>query len=196
MIYSVYVMDTETTSLDPVSGDVIELSILRVNDGVQKTWHLKPKNFAGISTDALRINGHKYEDITHQTAYGRETYLPAEKVIVDVENWVEEDNSQASDRCIVGQNIQFDKLMLEHLWKKCGAEDSFPFGRRMIDTMQFEILLDMANESRRDSYSLSSIIKKYGIKNDKAHTAAADVKATTELFAKQMDYLKQLLKAQ
>jgi len=84
--------------------------------------------------------------------------------------------------------------MMQKMWKKCGAEDSFPFGRRMLDTMQFEVFLDLAQETRRDSYSLGSIIKKYGIKNDRAHSAAADTKATKELFIKQLNYLQSLIK--
>lgn len=192
--YSFYVCDCETTGFSFTKNDVIEVSILRISDGSQKTWCIKPINAGNISLDALRVNGHKLEDLLHQTKNGKENYLDPKKAIVEIENWLMEDNLSSDNRVLVGQNIQFDKNMLEHLWEKCDALDSFPFGRRMIDTMQFEILMDLAKETSSDSYSLSSIIKKYGIKNEKAHSAAADVKATKEVFVKQLDLLKSLIK--
>lgn len=192
--YSFYVCDCETTGFSFTKNDVIEVSILRISDGAQKTWCIKPINTENISSDALRVNGHKLEDLLHQTKIGKDTYLDAKKVIVEIENWLMEDNLSSENRVLIGQNIQFDKNMLEHLWVKCDALDSFPFGRRMIDTMQFELLMDLAKGTSSDSYSLSSIIKKYGIKNEKAHTAAADVKATKEVFVKQVELLKSLIK--
>jgi len=141
----------------------------------------------------MRVNGHKIEDVTHKTEYGKRSYIDPHKAIVEIENWIMEQGSSREEVFLIGQNIQFDYNMMQNLWKKCEAEDSFPFGRRMIDTMQFEILMDLAKGIRSQSYSLSSIIKKYGIKNDKAHSAAADVKATKELFVKQLDVLQSLI---
>lgn len=192
--YAMYVVDCETTGFSFTENDVIEVSILRLSDEVQRTWCIKPINVNNISTDALRVNGHKLEDLLHKTKAGVDTYLSAEKVIIEIENWLSEDNMPAENRMIIGQNCQFDKNMLEHLWKKCNAFDSFPFGRRMIDTMQFEVLMDIAKGTDSESYSLGSIIKKYGIKNEKAHSAAADVKATKEVFLKQVELLKSLIK--
>lgn len=192
--YDLYVADTETTGLDFEKNDIIELSLFRLSDDVQKTWLVKPFNFDTISPDAMRVNGHKIEDVTHQTKYGKDSYLEPSRVVVEVENWIMQQGYSRECVFLIGQNIQFDYNMMQKMWKKCGAEDSFPFGRRMLDTMQFEIFMDIAQETRRDSYSLGSIIKKYGIKNDKAHSAAADTKATKELFVKQLSSLQSLLK--
>jgi len=191
--YQLFICDTETTGLDAYKNDIIELSLLRLNDEVQKTWFVKPMNLDNISTDALRVNGHKIEDIKHETKYGRDTYLDPKKVIVEVENWIMESGASREEVFLIGQNINFDKNMLEQLWKKCGEEDSFPFGRRTLDTMQFEVLMDLAKGVKSESYSLSNIIKKYGIKTEKAHSASADVRATKELFVKQLDFLKSIL---
>ena len=157
--YVLYVIDCETTGLSAFKHDVIELSICRLKDDVQKTWHIKPLNFENISADSLRINGHKLEDITHKTKYGRDTYKKAGSVIVEIENWLMEDSVPAESRVLVGQNVSFDKLMLEQLWEKCNSKDSFPFGRRFVDTMQIEFFTDWCKEQMSDSYSLSSLIK-------------------------------------
>jgi DNA polymerase III epsilon subunit-like protein len=193
MSYEFYVADIESTGLDDRENDVIELSLIRIRTNEQKTWSLKPLNPQAISADALRVNGHKLEDLLHQTKVGRERYLLPQDVIVDIENWVLDDGVPASNRCLVGQNIPFDIGFLKQLWKKCNSEDSFPFGRRYLDTMQIEMFLDYCKDIFDEGYSLANLVKKYGIKNDKAHTAAADTKATKEVFIEQVGAFRKIL---
>ena len=193
MNYILYICDTETTGLDPIKNDVIELSLYRLSDDMQKTWCLKPINVDNIETAALRINGHKLEDITHQTKYGKDTYLDPNQIIVDIENWMADDNVPATQRVLVGANTGFDKAMLDQLWIKCNSPDTFPFGRRYLDIQQIEFFLNMCQDNMLESYSLSNIIKKYGIKNEKSHTAAADTLVAKLVLDKQVEYFKKAL---
>lgn len=194
MDYSIYVADVETTGLDNRVNDVIELSLLRLTDGVQKTWCLKPFNPNAIDPDSLRINGHKREDLLHQTKEGRELYLDPNKVIVEVENWVMEDGSGTTERILAGQNVGFDVNFLEQHWIKGGVRDSFPFNvKRQLDTMQIEFFMDLCKGSMADGYSLKNLTAKYGLKNEKAHTAAADTKVTKEVLVKQIEVFKKAL---
>lgn len=193
MNYVIYVADTETTGLDSRLHDVIEMSLHRLSDDVQRTWNLKPTNVNNIDPGALRVNGHKIEDLKHETKYGRDTYLDPAKVIVDVENWMMQDGCPAEKRILVGQNIPFDKDMFEQLWIKCNSKDSYPFGRRYMDTMSIEFFMDWCMDNMAEGYSLSNIAKKYGIKNERAHTAASDVKTTKEVFEKQVAFFKKAL---
>jgi len=195
MEYVIYVADVETTGLDDRKNDVIELSLHRLTDDVQKTWCIKPINVEAIEADALRINGHKLEDLLHQTKAGRDRYLDPVKVMIEVENWIMEDNVPNTQRVLAGQNIGFDRLFLEQHWIKCQAKDSFPFGRRFLDTMQIEFFLDMCRGTMAEGYSLKNLTKKYGLKNDAAHTAAGDVKVTKEVLSKQTEYFKKALAA-
>ena len=128
MNFSFYVTDIETTGLDSHLHDVIELSMYRLSDDSQKTWCLKPLNPDHIDPGALRVNGHKLEDLTHKTKEGRERYLDANSVLVDVENWMALDGLPTEKRFLIGQNIAFDKDRLEQLWIKCNSKDSFPIG--------------------------------------------------------------------
>lgn len=194
MEYTLYITDVETTGLDSRIHDIIEMSLLRLSDNIQKTWRLKPLNPDAAEAAALRINGHKLEDLKHLTKFGRETYRDPNEVLVEVENWIQEDGTPSEKRILVGQNIPFDKDALEQLWKKCNAKDTYPFGRRMLDTMQIEFFLDLCKGSMAEGYSLSNLVKKYGVKNEKAHTAEADVKATREVFDKQIEFFKKVLK--
>jgi DNA polymerase III alpha subunit (gram-positive type) len=193
--YCFYVVDTETTGLS-IANDIIELSLIRLKDDQQKTWMIKPIDYSAIEAGALRVNGHKLEDITHLTKHGQETYLDANKVIVEIENWIMEDGVSAENRILIAHNITFDKVMLESLWKKCGASDSFPFGRRVLDTMITEVFLDYCQDKFAEGYSLSSVSKKYSVKNERAHSAAADTKCCADVFKKQVEFFRKVLAKQ
>jgi len=193
MDYVFYGVDTETTGLSSVKNDVIELSIYRLSDDVQKTWTIKPISIENIELGALRVNGHKLDDLKMLTKFGRDTYRDPKEVIVEIENWLQEDGVPTENRCLIGHNVAFDKAMLEQLWIKCEAQDSFPFGRRVLDTMITELYLDYCKDEFAIGYSLNNLSKKYNVKNDKAHSAAADTKCTVEVFRKQTEFFKKAL---
>ena len=192
--YEAYCLDTETTSLNDPSN-VIELSIISMRTDEQKTWFIAPINTNNIELGALKVNGHKLEDLKLETKYGKDTYKDPQKVIIEVENWLAEDNMPTANRIIIAQNAQFDFNKLKLMWQYLGASDSFPFGRRILDTMQNAFMMDLIEDKESEGYSLSNLIKKYGIKNDKAHSAAADARATKLLFESQIaDMKKRLIK--
>jgi DNA polymerase III epsilon subunit-like protein len=193
MNYIFYFADCETTGLDSHLHDVIELSLLRLNDGVQKTWAMKPTNLQTIDPGALRVNGHKMEDLRWETKFGQDNYRDPNKVIVDIENWIMEDGVPTEQRALVGQNVSFDREFLSQLWIKCNSKDSFPFGRRYMDTMVIEMFLDMCQGKMAEGYSLGNLVKKYGVKNEKAHSAAADTLATKQVFEKQVEFFTSVL---
>lgn len=194
MEFSIYVLDTETTGTIPTEHDVIEVSIYRLNDDQQKTWYLKPLNYASISKDALRVNGHKLEDLKLETKDGREKYKDPNKVLVEIENWLAEDGVSADERIFVAHNAAFDREMLKQLWIKCKSEGTFPFNERYyLDTMQIEFFLELCKREFGDGYSLKLLCRKYGIKNENAHTADADTKALVGVFKKQIEFFQKLL---
>lgn len=190
MGFQIYITDTETTGLDPFRNDIIELSIFRFSDEVQKTWFIKSVNHDTISPEALRVNGHKIEDITHKTKAGIEKYKDPASVIVEIENWMQEDGVSREDRIIAGQNIGFDIVFMREMWRRCNAEDTIPFDKKSLDTLQIVLLMDLISERKREYYNLSSLIKDFGIKKEKAHRADADVRMTKDLLIEIMDRVK------
>jgi len=191
--YTFYCLDVETTGLNPIDNDIIELSIYRLSDDVQKTWCIKPLNVEKSDPGALRVSGHKLEDLKCETKFGRDTYKDPNSVIIEVENFLSEDCMPAESRVLIAHNASFDKMMLEYLWKKCNAFDSFPFGRRVLDTMVNELYIDFCKNDFAEGYSLKNLSKKYNVHNDKAHSAAADTKCTVEVFKKQTEFVRSLL---
>jgi len=197
MNFQIYVVDCETTGLDEIKNDPIEISIYRLSDGSQNTWFLKPTNPDNIDAAAVRINGYNVDDLRGLTKQGKEKYLPAEKQLVSIENWLNDDNGSATNRMLVGQNIDFDKRMLQELWKKCNSYETFPFSERYkLDTMQIELIINYCTGSINEvlGYSLNALTKKYGVKNIKSHTAESDVLATVEVFNKQVEFIKNKFK--
>lgn len=189
--FQIYIADTETSGLDYLKHDILELSLYHLNQDRQKTWCLKAVNPEQAEPEALRINGHKLTDITHQTPEGRERYQDPAKVMVEVENWMLEDLARPDEKILCGHNIQFDENFLQALWKKNNASDTYPFGNRpfLLDTRQIELMINLVEGKREQYYNLGTLTKKYGVKNTKAHSAAADVLATKELFLAQLNHL-------
>lgn len=207
--YVIYVCDTETTGLNAVENDVIELSMFRLlpqNDGSyeeqQRTWLLKAVNPKTISDEALSKNGHKREDILHLSKFGKENYLLPQDVVDQVEAWMMEDNVSAIDRVFAGQNPKFDVDFLKELWKRCGrlTDDEFPFmignGNRLIDTKQIVVLFDICTGRRRKHYNLSSLVKALGVKKGKAHKADEDTRMTKDLMMKLISIIKAVVAEQ
>lgn len=193
MSYSVYVCDTETTGLDPVKNDVIEVCFWRIGEPESKTWWMKPLNPESIQDKALKVNKHNREDILGLTKEGREKYLPPEEVLPEIEEWIMEDGAAAEERVFIGQNPEFDYKFLAELWKKTGNQDDFPFGfwrnkneniGYTLDTIQLARFIDLMLGKKRKFYNLGGLVKAFSIKKAQAHRADGDVQMTKDLYEK------------
>lgn len=193
--YIIYVCDTETTGMDKSLHDVIEISICRFSMGSsdnreQRTWYLRALNPTTIQEEALKVNGHKREDIIHFTAAGKAKYEEPSKVVADIENWIMEDDVSVMDRMLVGQNIAFDIGMLKSLWNRVDALETFPWdidrGKRSLDTQGICNFIDLCTGRRRRYTNLGTLVKAFGIKKRKAHRAEDDVAMTTDLLVKML----------
>lgn len=190
MSYIIYVSDTETTGINPLEHDIIEVSYLKFyfnkpDEIEQKTWLLKAMNPATIRDDALAKNGHKKEDILWRTDYGRENYKSPEIVLPEIEDWFSGDGQSAYDRVFAGHNPWFDFDFQEQLWRRNNSIDTFPFelgpNLKIMDTKEIILMFDIILGQTRKSYSLSNLIKDFGIKKEKAHRADADTRMTKDL---------------
>ncbi len=194
--FELYFADTETTGLDHLKNEIIELSIYRLSDDSQRTWCLKPKKYDTIQPDALRVNGHKLEDLKHQTKFGEETYIEPAKVIPDIENWMLLDGMAAEDRILIGQNPRFDLEFLQDLWRTQSSMETFPWGNRpfTIDTRELSVFLDLVFGTRHQYYNLGSLVERYKVKKEKAHAAAADTRMCRDVFMAQLKLVQDMIK--
>lgn len=181
--FGIYVLDTETTGLSE-EHDIIELSMYRLNDDSQKTWLIKPFRTDNIEERAMQVNGHDIKKLN--------TYQEPNEVIIDIENWMCDDMFSNNDRILCAHNANFDLRKMQAMWQKANMMNMFPFGDRpkVIDTLQMQLLLDILNNEVSEYYNLGSLIKKHGIKNEKAHRADADTRMCKDLFVKLLDIFK------
>lgn len=198
-MHVIYVADTETTNLDPLKGDIIELSLLRLRDGEQKTFFIQPVNWENIQEEALRINGHDLQEMINGFRVeddGTKTiYQKPEKALVEIEKFLMSDSCPSSERVLAGQNIGFDIRFLQELWARNGQKETYPFGRMYLDTMQIAFFLDYVNNVEREfGYSLSNLVKYYEVKKEKAHRAANDTRMTRDVFLKLCEASKKMTK--
>ena len=177
---SLYLVDTETTSTE-IDGDIIEISFYRLSTGDQRTWYLKAVNEKKINPEALRVNGHKLEDITWKTKEGEKKYQLPEEVLPEIENWMADDEASALDRVLTGHNIAFDEKHMRELWKRCNSSDTFPFGTHSLDTKSVAIFFDWAAGHNNKVYSLGRLVKRFGLVKRKAHAAEQDVLMNVDL---------------
>jgi len=195
MPYQKYVIDCETTGLDPVKNDIIEICIWRIGDPESKTWCMKPLSPENIQDSALNVNGHLREDILWKTASGKETYREPSEVLKEIEAWIMADGSAPEDRVWIGQNPMFDYDFFMELYRKVDSVDNFPFGywttysdkknnTFIIDTIELVKLIDIVLNKRRKRYGLSNLVSDFQITKAQAHRADGDVKMTKELFEK------------
>lgn len=212
-MYSIYFCDTETSGLINTPGingsldntcDVLEVCLWRMGEPESKTWWTKPLNPENIEDKALKINGHKREDILWLTKEGREKYREPSIVLPEIEEWIMQDAAAAEERVFIGQNPEFDYRFLANLWQKVGAKDNFPFGfwrnkeenvGYTLDTIQLVRFIDVMLGKKRKFYNLGSLVKDFGVKKVQAHRADGDVQMTKELFEKIAEVFKDPAKA-
>lgn len=196
-MHVLYVLDTETTGTDERIHDVIELSLYRLTDNSQKTFYIQPVNWDTIQEDALRVNGHKLEDLKKGFRLNEDgtktVYNPPQKALVEIEQFLMEDLVTAAERGLAGHNVTFDIRFLQELWRRGGQEDTYPFGRMFLDTFQIAFFIDYVNNAVRDGgYHLNGVVKAYDVKKEKAHRADADVRMTKDVLLKLVEAAKKL----
>ena len=109
-----YVVDTETNGLKPMWHEIIQISIIRANDGAQRTINIRAEHPERSSYDALKIIG----KTTHDLKFGEDK----EDAVNSLEEFLEEDQATAAHRVIVGHNVSFDRRFMHALWDSCNKK--------------------------------------------------------------------------
>lgn len=169
-------IDLETTGMDPARHEVIEIGCLLAKLDEKGTYQelesfevkVKPEHIETAEQQALRVNG--YDEANWMFAHTQEE---AFKLL-----------AQKCEGCVmVAQNVPFDYAFLLAGFNRFKIPDPFFFAK--LDTISIAYLR-FRKDPEMTSFSLRSLCEKYGVKNDKAHTALADIRATFEVFKKLM----------
>ncbi len=171
-------IDLETTGLDPERCEIIEIGAIvarqipragresKLEVIEEFEFKIKPAHLERAEPEALRVNGYNE---------GEWLFAPdlaqAMKLVVP----------KLTDAIMVAQNVTFDWSFLSAAFKQLGIKNPLHYHKLDLISLAFAKLYD--NE-RVQRFSLQALAEHFGIKNEKAHTALADVRVTVEIYKK------------
>lgn len=172
-------IDTETTGLDCMRQDIIQLAALAEIDGElvdEFEIFCQPYNYDAIDRKALQVTGYKIEDIKEwhkpQAAYEAfKTFL--NKYI---------DKYDKADKFVVaGQNVSFDIAFVRAWASKAGDKyiGSYMWHNE-IDLKTFTAAARAWGLLHVPDLRLETVCAALGVEITKAHNAMADIRATRE----------------
>ena len=158
------VLDTETTGVNPAEARIVEIGLqVWTAEGLTKEWKTFINPGVLIPEDAGRVHGISNEDVAGSQPFSYYAENLA-KGLVDCD--------------FAGKNVRFDLRVLAAEMQRAKVEWSY-MNACIIDADRLEQL----GEPR----SLSHLYQKHlGRELDGAHSALADVKATTEVIEAQL----------
>ena len=161
---SFVVIDFETTGLNAVSDEIIEIGAVKIeNMKITQTFHSLVKPKGEISIKSSEITGISAADL--KEAPNIEEILP--KLMAFIGNSI-----------LVAHNADFDYRFLRETAKKLGVNVNLPY----IDTLQFsKALLTLPG------YGLEKVVKALELGEFNHHRALDDTKITAEVFLKLVD---------
>ena len=148
-------VDIETTGLNSAMHEIIEIAIIREQDGKVLRWStkIKPMHLRVADPRALEINGYNEEEWADAPV--------AADVAAEIGSWIE-------DCHLVGHNVHFDSDFIEQLL----YQNSVPYRarRRQIDT------ITLAHEHLYfwPAHSLQNLRTFFGMCTSGAHRAMKD----------------------
>jgi DNA polymerase III subunit epsilon len=165
MINSFVALDIETTGLNPTQDRIIEISGIKVVDGVIK------EEFSQLVNPGRRLPNF----IVSLTGITDDMLRDAS----DIDHVLDQFLIFLKDDVLLGHNIIFDySFIKESLFKR-----NIPFFCKGIDTLYLSRLLN----AKLNSKSLVNMCRYYGIKNPNAHRALDDARAAYRLYLKLME---------
>ena len=118
---------------------------------------------------ALKVNG--YDPANWESAY---TLKQAMEIF----------STKVKDCIMVGQNVAFDSGFLEHAFAETKIANSMHYHK--LDTISIA-WAKFHRSPDLEHFSLREMCVRFGIKNERAHTALSDARATFELYKKLLE---------
>jgi DNA polymerase III epsilon subunit-like protein len=118
-------VDLETTSLDPQTGEIIEVGMVLEDGASEISFKVQPEHLETADPQALKVNG--YTAAEWQDA---ESQKYAAIILAEILN----------GRLVAGQNVKFDLGFIEALSKKTGVPIKTRYGLDTV-SLAFEHLI-------------------------------------------------------
>ncbi len=174
-------IDLETTGTDPERHEIVEIGCLiakqvpRPGKGptveMIEAFDIKvqPEHIETAEPEALQINGYNSADWLFAVSLPQALKMLADKT---------------GGAIMVAQNVTFDWNFLNKAFAKTGIANPMHFPKIDLISMAFAKLY---HDERVQRFGLGALTDHFGLKNDQAHTALADIKVTFEIYKKLLD---------
>ena len=93
-------------------------------------------------------------------------------------------SKKVKDCIMVGHNVSFDAGFLEYVFNQNKIKNSMHYHK--LDTISIA-WAKLHNDPNLEHFSLHEMCERFGIKNERAHSALSDARATFELYKKLME---------
>lgn len=165
-------IDLETTGLNILKHEIIEIGCVIVGPDLEMIEEfelkIKPERIEDADKTSLKIN--RYDPEAWVFAYS----LPEAMKIF---------SERVKDCVMVAHNVAFDSSFLEYAFARTGIPNTMHYHK--LDTISIS-WAKLHREPDLEHFSLREMCLRFGIKNENAHTALSDARATCGLYKKLM----------
>ncbi|OGI75849.1 hypothetical protein A3C67_02130 [Candidatus Nomurabacteria bacterium RIFCSPHIGHO2_02_FULL_42_19] len=166
-------IDIETTGLNVLKHEIIEVGCVLATPDLEIIEEfelkIKPERIEDADPTSLKIN--HYDPSAWVFAY---TLTQAMKILA----------KKVKDHVMVGQNVAFDSGFLEHAFAKTNIINGMHYHK--LDTISIA-WAKLHRSPDLEHFSLREMCVRFGIKNEHAHSALSDARATYLLYKKLME---------
>jgi len=166
-------IDIETTGLDLIENEIIEIGGIITTEKLKVIEEfelkIKPEHIERANRVSLKV-----------AHYDPDLWIDA----IPLKDAMNILSKKVKDCIMVGQNIAFDSSFLEYAFLKTNIKNTMHYHR--LDTISIA-WAKLHKDKKLKHFSLREMCKYFGIKNERAHSALPDARATFELYKKLMD---------
>jgi len=165
-------IDIETTGLNVLKHEIIEIGCVLTTPTFEIIEEfelkIKPEHIEDADPVSLKISNYNPDLWTEALTLGAAMKIFSQKT---------------KDSIMVGQNVAFDSGFLEYVFAKLKLANSMHYHK--LDTISIA-WAKLHRAPDLEHFSLREMCVRFGIDNDRPHTALSDARATYELYKKLM----------
>ena len=166
-------IDIETTGLNLLKNEIIEIGCVITTPELEVIEEfelkIKPERISEADPVALKVNHYNEKDWESSIAIEKAINIFSKKV---------------KDCIMVGHNVSFDAGFLEYVFNQNKIKN--PMHYHKFDTISIA-WAKLHKDPDLEHFSLHDMCERFGIKNERAHSALSDARATFELYKKLME---------